>query len=93
MPITLSSIVSLSRDQASADVSDEVVVVNMTSGRYYGLDPVGARVWDLLRTARRVAEIRDALVEDYEVDPVVCGKDLVALLEQLAGEGLVEVKA
>ena len=92
MTITLSSIVSLSREQASADVSDEVVVVNLASGRYYGLNPVGARIWDLLRTARRVHEIRDAIVEDYDVDPTVCASDVVALLEHLAEEGLVEVK-
>ena len=93
MAIALDTVVCLSKDQASADVSDEVVVVNLSSGRYYGLDPVGARVWDLLRTARPVTEIRDALLAEYDVDAATAESDLVALLERLADQGLVEVKA
>jgi len=93
MAIALDTVVGLSNEQASADVSDEVVVVNLSSGRYYGLDPVGARVWDLLRTKRRVEEIRDALLDEYDVDRETCGRDLLALIGRLAEAGLVEVKA
>jgi hypothetical protein len=83
----------LSRDQASCDLAGETVVVNLSSGRYYGLGTVGQRVWTLLTQPRPVHELRDAIVADFDVDPDTCADDLVTLLEQLAREGLVEVTA
>ena len=67
-------------------------MLNLRSGRYYGLDPVGARIWNLIQTPRTVQEIRDILLQDYEVEPDRCEGDLVALLEKLANEGLVDVR-
>jgi hypothetical protein len=59
---------------------------------YYGLDAVGARIWSLIQEPRTVNEIRDILLEEYEVEPERCERDLLALLQKLADEGLIEVK-
>ncbi|OGT96485.1 MAG: thymidylate synthase, partial [Gemmatimonadetes bacterium RIFCSPLOWO2_02_FULL_71_11] len=83
--------ISISGDLVSCDLNAEAVVLNLRSGRYYGLDPVGARIWNLIQTPRTVQEIRDILLQDYEVEPDRCEGDLVALLEKLANEGLVDV--
>ncbi len=59
---------------------------------YHGLDEVRARVWDLIQKPKSAKEVRDALLEEYEVEPNQCERDLLALLQSLAKEGLVEVK-
>ncbi len=94
MSTTLSrrSIVVAAKDQVSCDLAGEAAILNIKNGVYYGLDPVGARIWQLIQQPRSVDEVRETLVGEYEVEPERCAQDLVALLEQLLAEGLIEVR-
>lgn len=80
------------KDQISADVGGEAVILNLKTGAYHGLDPVGARIWNLLAESTTVNDILDALLNEYEVEPDRCFRELLALLQQLAESGLIEVK-
>jgi len=84
--------VVVSKDQISTDLGGEVAILNLEAGTYYGLEAVGARIWSLIQEPRTIKEIRDVLVSEYEVEPERCERDLVALLQGLADEGLVEVR-
>jgi len=90
--LSLQSVVVAAKDQVSCDLGGEVAILSIRNGVYYGLDPVGAQIWNLLQKPLRVAEIREAVVQEYEVEPERCGRDLIALLEKLLVEGLIEVK-
>ncbi len=79
------------REQVSSDLGGEVVILNLKTGIYYGLDNVGAHVWTLLKEPRRVNEIRDSILREYEVEPERCEEDLLALLEELESKGLIEI--
>jgi len=70
----------------------ELVILSLKDGVYYGLEDVGARIWGLLQHPITVSAIRDALVAEYDVEPERCGRDLVALLQDLAARGLIEVR-
>jgi hypothetical protein len=89
--ITLNSIVGVTKDQVSADLSGEAAILNLKSGVYFGLNAVGASIWKLIQEPRIVNEIRDMLVQEYDVDPDHCEKDLLALLEELLFKELIEV--
>ncbi len=67
------------------------VILSLKSGVYYGLDPVGATVWDLIQEPKSLSEVRDAVLQEYDVEPERCEDDLRALLQELVEEGLVEV--
>jgi len=69
----------------------EAAILNLKNGIYYGLDPVGSRVWNLLQQPRSVAEIRDILSTEYDVDVARLETDLRDLLTQLADNQLVEI--
>jgi hypothetical protein len=86
------SIVVIAPDQVACDLQGELLILNTASGVYYGLDPVGKRIWSLLREPHRVSAIRDVLLEEYNVDRERCDRDLQALLKDLVRNGLVEVK-
>jgi hypothetical protein len=90
--ISTSSVVVAAKDQVSSDLGDEVVILNLTNGVYYGLGPIGARIWDLIQEPKAVNEIRDALWDEYEVDIERCECDLLALLEELVAENLAEAR-
>ena len=91
--VSTGSRVVVARDQVSTDLGgEEVAILSLKGGTYYGLDEVGARIWGLIQEPKTVEEIRDVLIEEYEVEPERCERDLISLLESLADEGLVEVK-
>ncbi len=86
------SIVVAVEDQVSSDLGGEVAILDLKVGVYYGLDEVGARVWELIQEPRAVGDVRDILIEEYDVEPERCERDLFALLERLAEQGLIEVR-
>jgi Coenzyme PQQ synthesis protein D (PqqD) len=90
--ICLRTIVVASKDNVSCSLGAEAAILNMSSGVYYGLDPVGAHVWSLLEQPRSVEDLRAAVMEEYEVEPARCEADLLALLEKLRSEGLIEIR-
>jgi len=90
--ISLSSVVRPSDGQISADLDGEAVILDLKSGTYYGLDEVGALVWSLIQEPRKVGEIRDAILETYDVAPAQCERDLLALIDELITAGLVEIR-
>jgi hypothetical protein len=83
----------VSRDQVSCDLGGEAAILNIKTGVHYGLDPVGARIWALLRTPQTFADLRDAILAEYDVDPARCESDLRDLLDKLAAERLVQTHA
>ncbi len=89
--ITESSIVRFAVGQVSSQLGEEVVILGLDSNRYFGLDEVGATVWNLLKEPRSVTSIRNRLLEEYDVDPQVCQQDLIALLQELAEHQLIEI--
>jgi hypothetical protein len=86
------SIVVAAKDQVSCDLAGEAAILNIKNGIYYGLDPVGARIWSLMQEPRVVSEIQNTIAGEYDVEPERCARDLVGLLEKLLAEGLIEVK-
>jgi hypothetical protein len=90
--ISSSSVVVAAQNQVSCDLGGEGVILGLTRGVYYGLGTVGATIWGLLRTPRRVGEIRDAITSAFDVEVDRCERDLVAFLNELADEGLIDVR-
>jgi hypothetical protein len=88
-----SSIVVVAKEQVSCPLGEESAILNLKNSVYYGLDPIGARVWTLLQQPRSVGELRDTLLSEYEVEAGRCEQDLLSLLETMRSEGLIEVRA
>ena len=90
--LSLDSMVVASSEQLASDLAGEVIILDLKSGIYYGLNSVGARIWSLLQEPRTVCEIRDIILDEYEVDPDRCEQDLMAVLSELLSRALIEVK-
>ena len=82
-----------SRQQISCDLSGEAVILNLDTGAYYGLNPVGARIWQFLYEPRTVSEICRLILADYDVDVDLCERDVRNLLTTFLEAGLIEADA
>ena len=74
------------------ELDDTVVMMDVDEGRYYELDPVGARVWALIESGPRVGEVCDALAAEYEVGPETCREETGAFLSELSRLAVVRVR-
>lgn len=79
------------QEEMSADLGEEAVVLHLDSGVYYGMEGVGPRIWQLLEEPRTGREIRDVLLEEFEVGKDRLEADLRSFLGELRDEGLIEV--
>jgi hypothetical protein len=74
----------------SRKIGDEFILVPIRQDvgdleSIYTLNETGARIWELIDGKLRVGEIKESLVEEFEVEPEEAEKDLIEHLQQLEG--------
>src|SRR5215831_13020646 len=72
-------------------LGEEMVMLDLTSERYFGLDSVGTAFWEALTTTPSAGAAVDALLGLYDVDREIVEQDVSRMIAQLAEEGLLEV--
>ena len=77
-------------DLIGASIDDELVMMSVEQGQYYGLGGVGPRVWDLIEQPRTFSDLVDQILEEFEVEREVCEKDMLEFLGQMEKLGLAE---
>jgi hypothetical protein len=87
----LSSTVKIPDGIIHRDLQGELVLLSLNSGTYFGLDPLGTRIWHLLRDGRSLQQVVETLVREYEVTEAQCRKDLLNLVSRMREKGIVEV--
>jgi len=93
MIVTLASSLRVGEDVVFRELDGEAVILNLASGVYFGLDPVGTRVWQLIEQHGGLSEVLARLREEYDAAPDVLERDLVDLASQLAAKGLVVARS
>ncbi len=91
MTLSDDSMVKASGEQVSSEIDGETVSLNLKSGIYYSLNAVGSRIWQILQESSSVRDIRETIVEEFEVAAERCERDVLRLLSELAAKGLIEV--
>lgn len=89
--LSLTSAVVQSKDVASCNLAGETAIIHLESGNYFGLDEVGTRIWTLIQEPKRIDDILDVLLSEYEVEAAEGERDLLDLLRRLHDEALVTI--
>lgn len=71
------------------EVAGEAVLLDLDSEKYFGLNAVGLRIWQLLQTGDDPAAILRTLEREYEAEPATLAADLQDLVQRLHQAGLV----
>jgi len=72
------------------EADGELVAINLDNGAFYGMNAVACSIFKFIEAPRRVAEIRDFLLETYDVDAAVCERQTLAVLAEMLSERLIE---
>jgi hypothetical protein len=87
----LNSMVRYTRNNKtiSGRLHDELVMMDIDQGKYFSLNPVATRIWDLLENYMGIDELCRQLMDEYEVDHAQCIKEVEELLNEMLKLGLV----
>jgi len=72
-------------------LTDEVVILNLATGTYFGLDGVGSRVWCLIAEHASKEKILEVLMAEYDAPEDQIRQDLERLIQQLLDKRLIRV--
>jgi hypothetical protein len=73
--------------------SEEVVMMSVPAGRYYGLNAVASRIWELLETPKTIAQVCAQISEEFEVDAQTCEAEVLKFVQDLLDNGIVHKAA
>jgi hypothetical protein len=81
----------VSPDVIVQDLGEESVLLNLKTEKYFGLDDVGTRMWEVLSQSESIATACALLLSEYDVTEDLLSQDLLELVQKLSKHGLVEV--
>ncbi len=84
-------IVASSSSLLSTRLGGDFVILNLVDEKYYGLDAVGARIWELLQEPRAVGEIIEMVYSEYDAERAQVERDVESLISDLSARSLVTI--
>ena len=91
MKISLSDSMLIRDEVVFRELGGEAVLLNLKTGAYFGLDPVGTRIWQLLVEHGSVAHVMEVMLGEYDIDRERLERDLLELCGELCATGLGDV--
>ena len=89
--MNLSDKVTISTQVMARVVGDETVILDLANGTYYGLDPVGARIWQMMSEGQMLVQICEVMLSEYDVTRENIERDVAALGQTLLDKNLVSI--
>lgn len=91
MRVSLAQTASIAPDVIFRLLDGEAVLLNLNTGNYFGLDPIGTRAWELILEHRSLERVHAALLDEYDVDADRLAEDLLTLVDEFCKKGLIQV--
>jgi hypothetical protein len=89
VPIGEATLIRRTATVLTAEIDKQIVMMDIESGRYLGLDDIGSVIWQRLETPRTFGELIDGLVADYDADRSMIADDVRKLLLDMAAHDVV----
>jgi len=91
MELSLQDSIAISEDVLFRELDDEAVLLNLKTGVYFGLNPAGLRIWQLIAAGSSLHGVLETLNDEFEVNRDVLERDLLSLCRRLCAAGLGKV--
>jgi hypothetical protein len=88
--LAATTVLKKSDHQVSCNLNDEVAILDIKNALYFGLNDVGAHIWQLLDEPRSVEQICGSIAEEFDVVPTACREDVLRFLAGMQEAGLIE---
>ncbi len=88
--LKMDSKLSRNADIIFSDMDGETVMMSIDNGEYYGINPIGSRIWNALETPHTPSEIIDMLLPHFDVTRDQCARDVIPFLERMVEKGIIK---
>lgn len=92
MSINLDTPISIPESIYTQEVGEETILLDTKGGKYFGLNPIGTRMWQLLRQHGALRPVYETMLAEYEVAPERLESDILALATKMAEKGLLNLR-
>ena len=75
----------------SSSMDGETVMMSIENGEYYGLDPIGSRIWEIIENPIEVTKLIEMLLDEFEVSREQCQEDTLEFLNHLFEKKLLTI--
>ena len=90
--LSLDCTVQRDPDVIGAKAGEDIVMVSIANGFYYGVSDVAREIWEAIERPKKISDLIDDLAESYNVDRSLCEKQTLSFLDSLLTERLLQVK-
>jgi hypothetical protein len=91
-PLTLNDSICIPDGVAFRKIGDEMILLNLETGTYFGLDAVGSRFVELLQSSGEIAAAHRVMLREFEVTAEVLEADLLRLAQEMCAKRLLVVE-
>jgi hypothetical protein len=89
--LTADSLIRRDPEIMHSAIDEEVVMMSIDQGRYFGLDAMGSRIWNLLEHPMTLGDLCRSLIDAFDVDPELCRREVAVFLGEIEKCGLIQV--
>ena len=89
--ININNVVSRRNDIDTTDLNGEIVMMDLENGRYFSLNGVGSRIWEIIEEPIGINKIVDCLLEEYDVNRNECEENVLEFLGKLDDANIISV--
>jgi hypothetical protein len=90
--LTLNSIIQRDPEVIVAEADNDLIMVSIATGSYYGVSDVARDIWDAIERPKRISDLVGGLTASYQIDSSSCEEQTLSFLETLRNEGLLRVE-
>lgn len=90
--MNLNQKIIFSETVATQEVDDEIIILDMNTENYFGLNKIGSAIWQVIKEKPVLNEVYETLLERYDVESEVLMADLENFVEKLLKSGLAKVE-
>lgn len=87
--LNLNTIVCRHKDILSSSIDEETILLSIENSKYYGIDPVGSTIWQIMETSISLESIITTLQSQYNVPQTQCQDDVFQFIESLLKKNLI----
>jgi hypothetical protein len=91
--VTLNDSVRIPDQVATRRMGNEMILLNLETGTYFGLDAVGSRFLELLEQNGVLASAHRTMLQEFDVASKVLETDLLRLAEEMCAKGLLQANS
>lgn len=89
--IGMETVVARNEEPVAVEVDRTIVMLSIDQGMYFGLEGTGPRIWALLEQPRSPAQLCEELLNEFDIDPDDCQREVLGFLEELRDAQLIRV--